>query len=170
MQKRKNKVHGTQFACIQSCKLDVWVRQWHRILTEKNAPKNGQVSRWLANTNIPGAVFGPLEASAIQKWALQYHIKTSLKCASMIPTARKDLQNPCCRFCWTPQSKERTDPVESDHEQGVLQCSKCTYTSGYHWNSLMQLGCYHNQDARPIRRMALSSLPGPLRGATGNSA
>jgi len=87
------------------------------------------------------------KTSAIEKWALQYHIKASFQCASKISTVRKDLQDPCCKVCRTPHSKERTDEVESDHEQGMFQCSTCICT--YHWDCLMQLGCYHNHDARP---------------------
>jgi len=67
-------------------------------------------------------------------WALQYHIKASFKCASKIPTARKDLLGPCCNICWAPHSKERTDEVEPDHEQ-AFHCSTCIHT--YHWDCLI---------------------------------
>jgi len=80
--------------------------------------------------------------SAIEKWALQYHMKSFLKYASKIPTARKNLQDPCCEICWTLYSKEKTDEVQSNHEQGMFQCSTCIRT--HHWDCLMQLGCYHN--------------------------
>ena len=58
---------------------------------------------------------------------------------------RADLQDHCCKVCWTPHRKERTDEVESDHEQGMFQSS--TYIHTYHWDCLIKLGCYHNHDA-----------------------
>ena len=51
------------------------------------------------------------------------------------------------KIYWTPHSKERTDELESDHEQGMTQRSTCICTS--HWDCLMQLICYHNHDASP---------------------
>ena len=36
---------------------------------------------------------------------------------------RADLQDPCCKICWTPHRKERTDEVESDHEQGCFNAA-----------------------------------------------
>ena len=58
---------------------------------------------------------------------------------------RADLQDHCCKVCWTPHRKERTDEVDSDHEQGMFQSS--TYIHTYHWDCLTEIGCYHNPDA-----------------------
>jgi len=87
--------------------------------------------------------------SATEKWALQYHVKASFKLASKIAATCNDFQNLCCKACWTPHSKERTDEAKYDHEQGMYQCSTCI--RNYHRDCLMQLNCklYHNQDARP---------------------
>ena len=92
-------------------------------------------------------------------------------------TQGSDLQDPWCNVCRTHHSKERTDEVcrrywpRAEDCQGMFWCSTCIRT--YHWDCLMQIGCYHNRDACPsTTNQQKNGTVQPARtfwGATGNS-
>ena len=111
---------------------------------------------------------------AIKKWVLRYHIKASFKCASKVPTARKDrifkilgamsVGHPIAR-------KERMKYVDgTDHEQ---RTARVCFDAAHAFAPIIEIALCKlvvittvmPVQVQPIsRRMALSSLPGPSEG------